>query len=117
MFDSNDKSIFSSIGRYLDQENFTTAKDILSALIDSKSNGTVIGITSALLGRSMFLTGIVDIILGDCSIVILQAYDTNGYILPETKIPVDTITAVRSFTSKFENPFVTKLHDEHNRLL
>jgi hypothetical protein len=65
----------------------------------------------------MFLTGIVDIILGDRTTVVLQAFDTNGYILPETKIPMDTISAVRSFASKFENPFVTKLNEEQNPLL
>ncbi|RAV99540.1 hypothetical protein [Pseudochryseolinea flava] len=113
----NDKSSSVAVSRYLDQENFTSEKEIFEALIDSKSQGTVIGITSSLLGRTMYLTGVVDLVLGDHSIVVLHAYDTNGYILPETKIPLDSIKAVRSFASKFENPYVSKLNEEQNPLL
>ena len=107
----------STVARYLDLENSTSEREILEALINSKANGTVIGISSSLLGRSMYLTGVIDLIVGDNAMVILQAYDTNGYILPETKIPLESIKAVRPFASKFENPFVNKLNEAQNPLL
>ena len=103
-----------SVGSYWDQDNFTSEKEVLQALIESKASGTVIGIISSILGRTMYLTGVADLILGDRPVVILQAYDTNGYILPERKIPLDCIKAVRAFASKFVNPYVSKLNEEQN---
>jgi hypothetical protein len=106
-----------SFSRFMEQEEFTTTGDIIKHLLSSKENGTVIGISSTVLGRTMVLTGIQDLIFGDELLIVLMPFDTSGYMLPATKISVKDIRSVKPFKSKFENPFVAKLRDDQNSML
>jgi hypothetical protein len=106
-----------SFSRFMEQEEFTTTGDIIKHLLSSKENGTVIGISSTVLGRTMVLTGIRDLIFGDELLIVLMPFDTSGYMLPATKISVKDIRSVKPFKSKFENPFVAKLRDDQNSML
>lgn len=91
-----------------DAEEITNPKEILEHILDSKNNGTVIGISSPILGRGMVLTSIEDIILGGSPLIVLKPYDTSGNILPERKIHLENIPAVRAFSTRFENPFISR---------
>ena len=106
-----------SVPRFIMQEEFNSPVDILKKILESQTQGTVIGIVSPLLGRTMVLTGIETLILEDSPLVVLRPYDIYGYILPETKIYLDDITSVRPFTSQFKNPFESKLGENQNTML
>lgn len=94
-------------------EFITLPRTILQALHESKDNGTVIGITSPVLGRGTFLTSVNDIIILDdiasSPTIILKPFDANGYFLETNVIKLDDIRSVCVFTSKFENPFMKRL--------
>jgi hypothetical protein len=99
------------------EEDFNGPTDILKIILESQTHGTVIGIVSPLLGRTIVLTGIESLILEDSPLVVLKPYDIYGYILPETKIYLEDITSVRPFTSHFKNPFESKLGENQNTML
>jgi hypothetical protein len=85
---------------------------IFKALINSKEQGTAIGIVSPVLGKGMFVTGVEDILIGDGhenSHVILKGYDFTGHILETNTIRLTDIEAVCMFSSKFGNPFLKTL--------
>jgi hypothetical protein len=100
-----------SFDRLPEQEEFTDPKDILKFLLESKQHGTVIGISAPVFGRIMVMTCVQDLILEHAPVVILSPYDMTGHMLPITKIQLDSIRSVRPFTSKFQNPYASKLSD------
>ena len=97
----------------MEEENVSNRSDILRKLVDSKFQGTVVGLVTRVLGIAMVLTGIEDIILDESPAIILKPYDVYGYILPERRILLDDIYSVKSFASKFKNPFETRLADSY----
>jgi len=98
-------------------EEISNPTDIVSHLITSKENGTIIGINSYLLGTTMVRTGIEALIFDNEFVVVLKPYDIHGYMLPVTRLFLSEIQSVRSFTSKFENPFVARMNEDRNSLL
>lgn len=90
----------------------TDPREVLKALLDSKDNGTAIGIKSKALGDGMFVTGIENILLGDGAEntqIILKGYDFTGHVLETNAIPLTDIEGVCSFASKFGNPILKTL--------
>lgn len=87
-----------------------SAKKILSALQQSKDNGTVVGIYSHALGEGMFLTGVSDI-SGDHEekIVVLSPYDLGGNILSRTHFSVNEVDAVCPFRIAYRNPLIRNI--------
>lgn len=90
----------------------TEPREVLRALLDSKSNGTAIGIRAKVLGEGMFVTGVEDILIGDGSEntrIILKGYDFTGHVLQTNAMLLTEIDGVCSFTSKFGNPILKTL--------
>lgn len=111
MEDNNFDPLSVHYSQILDPEVFTSPKDILQQLLESKQKGTMIGIIAPVLGTLMVLTGVQDLIFYDSPVVVLKPYDAHGSMLSETKIPLDTIESVQPFASQFENPFIARLSD------
>ena len=112
-------SIKLNFNRFNNAENLISEPTkIFKALLDSKEKGTVIGITSPILGKTMCLTCIEDLILSNEGelIVVLKSYDINGYILPSNKISLSHIESVYPFTSMFQNPFIPKRNSEGGKI-
>lgn len=87
-------------------------KDIFKALLESKENGTAIGIKSSMLGKGMFVTAVHDILLGDGrenTHVILKGHDFTGHVLDTNSIRLTDIEGVCCFASKFGNPILKTL--------
>ncbi len=87
-------------------------KEILKALLESKENGTAIGIKAQVLGNGMFVIGVEDILIGDGSEhtrIILKGYDFTGHVLETNVIWLTDIEGVCSFASKFGNPILKTL--------
>lgn len=97
----------------LDLEFITEPSDILSYLRNSKTNGTVVGISAPILGNGIFLTAVDDIKEhdGDSSII-LKGYDITGYILERNRIRLSDIRAICPFQSTFKNPYLKELTGE-----
>jgi hypothetical protein len=86
---------------------------VLKALINSKENGTCIGIASPILGVDMFITAVDDIVIEEGkTTIVLKHYDTTGFILPVHKVRLDEITSVQVFSSPFKNPYLENLHKD-----
>jgi hypothetical protein len=108
--------LYISFRKFMDEDIFNPT-DIVSHLVTSKENGTIIGINSYLLGTTMVRTGVEALIFDDELLILLKPYDVHGYMLPVTRLALHDIQSVRSFTSKFENPFVVRMNDDRNSLL
>jgi hypothetical protein len=89
------------------------ASEVLFALRESKTNGTVVGISAPILGNGVFLTAVQDIqpIDGDF-LITLKGYDITGYILERNKIRLTGIRGVCPFRSVFKNPYLKELTGE-----
>ena len=90
----------------------TEPKEIFKALLDSKDNGTAIGIKTAVLGKGMFVTSVENMLIGDGSEntkIILKGYDFTGHVLETNIIRLTDIEGVCSFASKFGNPILKTL--------
>lgn len=90
----------------------TEPKEIFKALLESKDNGTAIGLKAALLGKGMFVTAVEDILIGDGyenTRVILKGYDFTGHVLETNSIALTEIEGVCRFGSKFGNPILKTL--------
>jgi hypothetical protein len=86
--------------------------EIFKALLESKVQGTAIGIKCDQLGKGMFVTGVEDILVGDGhenTRVILKGYDFTGHVLETNTIFLTDIEGVCLFASKFGNPILKTL--------
>jgi hypothetical protein len=84
--------------------------DILNALLQSKENGTSIGIKAHVLGPETIVTAVEDVIFEDTlTLIVFKHYDTSGYILPSHKITLAEIQSVYPFATQFVNPYLSNL--------
>lgn len=91
-------------------------KEIFKALLESKEQGSAVGIKAQALGKGMFITAVDDILIGDGyenTRIILKGYDFTGHILETNVIRLDEIEGVCLFSSKFGNPILKTI----NRIL
>lgn len=90
----------------------TSPGEIFKALQVSKSNETIIGINSTLLGEGTFLLSVSDIILLDeldSVTIVFKSYDVTGYFLSTNVLKLNQIKSVCPLTSKFQNPYLKNL--------
>lgn len=88
-------------------------KDIFKALLESKYNGTDIGIKAHALGKGMVVTAVQDILIGDGYEniqIILKGYDFTGHILETNVLKLAEIEGVCVFVSKFGNPILKTIN-------
>jgi hypothetical protein len=89
---------------------FDSPHDILNALLQSKEQGTSVGIKSNCLGQEMVTTAVEDIIFHDThTVIVVKHYDGSGYILPSHKINLLEIQAVFQFNTPFVNPYLKSI--------
>jgi hypothetical protein len=98
------------------------SKEIFKEILKSKENGTIIGVTSPILGGFIYLTGVEDVVVDDTFTVyiVFQPCDTSGYFFPTRKVRLDKIYSVKPFSSKFENLWAEKkssANDDASELL
>jgi hypothetical protein len=87
--------------------------EILKHLYESKTHGTVVGISAPILGNGVFLTAVEDIkMINDDHSVQLKGYDVTGYILERNRIRLSDIRAVCPFRSLFVNPYLKEFTNE-----
>jgi hypothetical protein len=87
--------------------------DILKALLNSKEEGTSIGIKANDFGLDPIITAVENIIFEEGqTLIVLKHYDQSGYILPSYKINLLNITAVYPFASPFKNPILSNLEKD-----
>ncbi|HEX8038022.1 MAG TPA: hypothetical protein VF490_02675 [Chryseosolibacter sp.] len=87
-------------------------KEVFKALLESRENGTAIGIKAPVLGKGMFVTGVENILIGDGyenTRIILKGYDFTGHVLETNSVWLTDIEGVCSFASKFGNPILKTL--------
>lgn len=90
-----------------------TSEEILAVLVNSRENGSSVGICCPVLGSDVLITAVENIILEDGqTIIALKHYDQSGYILPLARINLLEIKAVCPFTSVFKNPFLDNLEKD-----
>src|SRR4051812_37017447 len=99
------------------QLNYVTALDaILTELIKSKDNGTVIGISALSMGPGMIMSAVEDIIdVRNDKIILLKDSDLLGIKLPESEILLSEIVKVYPLRTKYDDPFHEKLRALRNR--
>jgi hypothetical protein len=104
----------SAVFMITDDLNFlTTEPEILKALLQSKQEGTAIGIRAPLLGPETIITAVDDIIFTEeNTLIILKSYDSTGYMLPSHKVELPQIQAVYPFATPFTNPFLQNLEKD-----
>lgn len=85
-------------------------KQIFTELLKSKENGTIIGVTSPVLGGFTYLTGVEDIVVDEMLTVyiVFQPCDTSGYFFPTRRVRLDKVYSVKPFASRFENLWAEK---------
>lgn len=80
-------------------------KSLLNALVESRKNGSAIGIYSSALGEGMFVTGVEDIYDDNRDyIVVLKPYDLSGTILQRNTLSLSEIKAACAFDMPYRNP-------------
>ena len=85
-------------------------QEILRALLQSKEEGTSIGIQCNALGPELIVTSVENIIFEEGqTLVMLKHYDTTGYILPSYKLNLLEIQGVVPFASQFKNPYLDNI--------
>jgi hypothetical protein len=89
----------------------TDAKAILSLIMESLFNRTLVGIYAPrVLGAGTFITTVEMIALAECGLSIhLKEYDSTGYVLPQNRLKLRDITRICSFASSMENPYLRQL--------
>jgi hypothetical protein len=99
------------IGMHLDW--LTATEDILKALLDSKENGNVIGITALSFGPTMIMTAVDDVVdVKNDKIVLLKETDLLGIKLPESELLLSEIVRVHPLRTKYNDPFHARLRGE-----
>lgn len=87
--------------------------EIFDALKQSKDNETSIGIYSPILGPTMFITGVEDLVDADSDVVVvLKKYDMSGKMLERYVVRLSEIVSVCPFTSPIKNPFLENLNKD-----
>jgi hypothetical protein len=87
---------------------------VLATLMESMTEGSVVGISAPILGNGVFLTAVDNIIKTENdTTIVLKGYDITGYILERNKIRLGEIRAVFPFKSKFKNPYLKELAGDH----
>lgn len=93
----------------------TSSDEILKILIDSKDNGTAVGLTALSLGPTIVMTAVDDIIdVKNDKIVLLKELDLLGIRLPESELLLSEIVKVYPLKTKYYDPFHVHLR-EHRR--
>lgn len=102
LFSKNESTARSS------QAGFTKSrKQMLNALIESRKNGTAIGIYSDVLGEGMFVTGVDDVYNDNNEqIVVLNQYELSGLILLRSTLSVGEIKGVCAFDMPYRSPLL-----------
>lgn len=82
-------------------------KQMLNALMESRKNGTAIGVYSDVLGEGMFVTG-VDDVYNDSNeqVVVLSQYELSGLILQRSTLSVGEIKGVCVFDMPYTSPLL-----------
>lgn len=84
-------------------------KQVLSSLLTSKENNSMIGITSPKLDPPTLVTVVKEIILDSELLFLLAPFDATGHMLNCTALKFSEIESVLPFTSKFVNPFMKEI--------
>lgn len=84
-------------------------KEVLSSLLTSKENNSMIGITSPKLDPPTLVTVVKEIILDSELLFLLAPFDATGHMLNCTALKFSEIESVLPFTSKFVNPFMKEI--------
>ena len=84
-------------------------KQVLSSLLTSKENNSMIGITSPKLDPPTLVTVVKEIILDSELLFLLAPFDATGHMLNCTALKFSEIESVLPFTSKFVNPFMKEV--------
>lgn len=94
--------------------NFLTSPpEILKALLNSKEEGTSIGLRASAIGEETIVTSVEDIIFQENeTIIVLKPYDATGYFLPSRTIKLRDIEGVFPFSTPFENPFLNNMQKD-----
>jgi hypothetical protein len=91
----------------------TSKDDILKALFQNKLCGSIIGITSNVLGPGTYFTTVIELIMRDNETLIeLKGYDMSGYFFDRSKLTLEEIESVIPFNSSFTNPFLRDMERE-----
>ena len=94
-------------------EWLTSTEEILKALLASKENGNVIGITALSFGPTMIMTAVDDVIdVKNDKIVLLRETDLLGIRLPESELLLSEIVRVHPLRTKFNDPFHVRLRGD-----
>jgi hypothetical protein len=91
----------------------TGPQEILKVIVNSKENGSTVGIRSSLLGQGFFITAVEDIILeeGETSIL-LKPFDVTGFVLPSNKLRLAEIEAACPLISEYKNPVLRNIEKD-----
>lgn len=84
-------------------------KQVLSSLLTSKENNSMIGISSPKLDPPTLVTVVKEIILDTELLFLLAPFDATGHMLNCTVLKFSEIQSVIPFTSKFVNPFIKEI--------
>ena len=96
-----------------DPSFLTAQSDILKVLLQSKEEGTSIGIRAGALGSDTMVTCVEDIIFEEHqTLIVLKHYDSTGYILPSHKINLSEVQGVCPFSTPFLNPFLENIEKD-----
>lgn len=89
----------------LELEFIKNRRSIYRELAISKEAGTVVGITSPVLGDGMFITAVDDIYTTEAGAVVqLKPYDMSGHFLARTQLSLSEIRSVCPFKTAYRNP-------------
>ena len=84
-------------------------KQVLSSLLTSKENNSMIAISSPKLDPPTLVTVVKEIILDSELLFLLAPFDASGHMLNCTALKFSEIDSVLPFTSKFVNPFMKEI--------
>ena len=115
IFSGDTEENLNTVMQHLSTELVSEPGEILSILVESKAQGTAVGINAPALGNEICVTGVEDVIMNDDITIVLKRYDNTGYMLETNKLKLSDIRSVFPFKSPFENPYMKTL--KHGRSL